>query len=216
MCYRNSAGRSGRTISAWRCNATAALVGSSSGISAGTCHVRREIRERQSRKRHCLHPPYVPSPAASTLPRVRQHDGCRQFRLRPKNSTAMGRSPPNSTRALPISVGLVAAATIGVFFGAGFLLLVHPRKEIVANTGTRDPPRPYGDTARADLEDRPAPRKSAGLDSAAITAKSDWLNRSHRFPLLHLLPLAGEFVAFGLPGAFPVPFSRLLRHLLLP
>lgn len=84
---------------------------------------------------------------------------------------------PSPSAALPVGsllclvlVGLVAAAIIGVFFGAGFLLLVHPEKEIVADTGTRDPPRPYGDTARADLEGRPAPRQSAALDSAAITA----------------------------------------------
>jgi pyruvate/2-oxoglutarate dehydrogenase complex dihydrolipoamide acyltransferase (E2) component len=84
---------------------------------------------------------------------------------------------PTRSAALPVGsllylvlVGLIAAATIAVFFGAGFLLLVHPEKEIVADTGTRDPPRPYGGTARTDLEDSPAPRASAAPDSAAITA----------------------------------------------
>lgn len=86
---------------------------------------------------------------------------------------------PTMSAALPIGslldlvlVGLVAAATIGVFFGAGFLLLVHPGKQTVADTGTRDldPPRAYGDAARADLEDPPAPRESAAPDSAAVAA----------------------------------------------
>jgi hypothetical protein len=84
---------------------------------------------------------------------------------------------PMTSAALPVGsllylvlVGLVAAATIGVFFGAGFLLLVHPGKETVADTGTRDPPRPYSDAARADLEDPPAPRESAAPGSAAVAA----------------------------------------------
>jgi hypothetical protein len=84
---------------------------------------------------------------------------------------------PTRSAALPVGslsylvlVGLIAAATIAVFFGVGFLLLVHPGKETVADTGTRDPRPPYGDTARADLKDPPAPREAATPDSAAITA----------------------------------------------
>ena len=85
--------------------------------------------------------------------------GLRSARRRPaplSGTENAGRlsSPPNRVRsrlpspsaALPVGsllclvlVGLVAAAIIGVFFGAGFLLLVHPEKEIVADTGTRDP-----------------------------------------------------------------------------
>src|SRR5438477_5336112 len=68
---------------------------------------------------------------------------------------------PTTSSALPVGgllylvlVGLVAVATIGAFFGAGFLLLAHPGKETVANTSTRDrdPPSPYRDAARADLK----------------------------------------------------------------
>ncbi len=84
---------------------------------------------------------------------------------------------PTRSAALPVGslsylvlIGLTAAATIAVFFGVGFSLLVHPGKETVADTGTRDPRRPYGDTARADLKDPPAPRESATPDSVAITA----------------------------------------------
>jgi hypothetical protein len=84
---------------------------------------------------------------------------------------------PKTSAALPVGsllylvlVGLVAAATIGFFFGAGFLLLVHPGKETVADTGTRDPPRAYGDATRADLKDPPASIESATRDSAAVAA----------------------------------------------
>lgn len=88
---------------------------------------------------------------------------------------------PTTSAALPIGsllylvlVGLVSAATIGIFFGAGFLLLVHRGKETVADTGTRDrdPPRAYGDAARADLKDPPAPLEAAAPDSAAVAAPS--------------------------------------------
>ena len=86
---------------------------------------------------------------------------------------------PTTSAALPVGsllyfalVGLIAAATIGIFFGAGFLLLVHSGKETVADTGTRDrdPPPAYGDAARADLKDPPAPPGSAALYSTALTA----------------------------------------------
>jgi hypothetical protein len=85
------------------------------------------------------------------------------------------RAPATST-ALPVGgllylvlVGLVAVATIGVFFGAGFLLLAHPGKETVANntnTRDRDPPSPYRDGALADL------KASAPRESTASTAEA--------------------------------------------
>jgi hypothetical protein len=37
-----------------------------------------------------------------------------------------------------VSLGMVAAATAGAFFGVGFLLLAHPKEETVAGGGTRD------------------------------------------------------------------------------
>jgi len=81
---------------------------------------------------------------------------------------------PTTSAALPVGslfylalIGLIAAATIGIFFGAGFLLLVHAGKESIANTGTGDHPRPYNDAARADLKGPPAPRESAAPDSTA-------------------------------------------------
>jgi hypothetical protein len=93
-------------------------------------------------------------------------------------------SPPDpeprcapTTSALPVGslfylalIGLIAAATIGIFFGAGFLLLVHAGKESIADTGTGDRPRPYNDAARADLKGPPAPRESAAPDSTAAVA----------------------------------------------
>ncbi len=37
-----------------------------------------------------------------------------------------------------VFVGLVASATIGVFFGIGFFLLVQPTREVIASLGTHD------------------------------------------------------------------------------
>ena len=84
---------------------------------------------------------------------------------------------PATSSALPVGgllylvlVGLVAVATIGVFFGAGFLLLAHPGKETVANntnTRDRDPPSPYRDGARAELK-ASAPREPTAPASAAV------------------------------------------------
>jgi len=87
---------------------------------------------------------------------------------------------PTTSSALPVGgllylvlVGLVAVATIGAFFGAGFLLLAHPGKEAVVNASTRDGdlPHPYREAARADLKGS-APRESAAADSAAAAAPS--------------------------------------------
>jgi hypothetical protein len=84
---------------------------------------------------------------------------------------------PARFAALPVGslwylalVGLIAAATIGIFFGAGLLLLVHAGKESIGGTGTGERPRPYNDATRADLEGSPAPRESAALDSTAAVA----------------------------------------------
>jgi hypothetical protein len=37
-----------------------------------------------------------------------------------------------------VSVGLVAIATIGVFFGIAFFLLAQPKEELITGSGTRD------------------------------------------------------------------------------
>jgi hypothetical protein len=89
------------------------------------------------------------------------------------------RRAPTTSAALPVGsllylvlVGLVAAATIGAFFGAGFLSLVHPGTETAADTDAndRDPSRPYSDAPRADRKGPPPPRESAAPDSAAVAA----------------------------------------------
>jgi hypothetical protein len=61
---------------------------------------------------------------------------------------APGASPPTRPTAAAgrpvgnllylIFAGLVASATIGVFFGIGFFLLVQPRSEVIASLGTHD------------------------------------------------------------------------------
>jgi hypothetical protein len=74
-----------------------------------------------------------------------------------------------------VLVGLVAIMTIGVFFGASFLLLTRPAKEMKADSGAGDrvPSRPYGDDMRASREAPPIPRELAAPDSAAIAALPD-------------------------------------------
>ena len=48
----------------------------------------------------------------------------------------------------PVSVGLIAAAIIGIFFGTGFWLLASPASETITASG-RDPSRPNGDALKA-------------------------------------------------------------------
>ncbi len=80
---------------------------------------------------------------------------------------------PTTSAALPVGslfylalIGLIAAATIGIFFGAGFLLLVHAGKESIADTGTGDRPRPYNDgrTSRSQRSAGPTRIGGAGFD----------------------------------------------------
>lgn len=64
-----------------------------------------------------------------------------------------------------ISVGLVAAATIGVFYGIGFFLLARPIEEMISGPGNPDPslnrlrsgdlPRPYSEAPTADRNAAP-------------------------------------------------------------
>jgi hypothetical protein len=61
---------------------------------------------------------------------------------------APGASPPTRHMAAAVRpvgnllylvfVGVVASATIGVFFGIGFFLLVQPAREVIASLGTHD------------------------------------------------------------------------------
>jgi len=66
-------------------------------------------------------------------------------------------------------VGFVAAATIGIFFGAGFSLLVLPSATAV-DPGARDLKRPDGDAAPADRGIAPVSQEAAASGSAAIAA----------------------------------------------
>src|SRR5438874_13301017 len=43
-----------------------------------------------------------------------------------------------SDRAYLVSVGVVAAVIIGLFFGVGFFLLAQPREQILGGAGPRD------------------------------------------------------------------------------
>jgi hypothetical protein len=72
-----------------------------------------------------------------------------------------------------VLVGLVAIATIGVFFGTGFLLLAHPAKETVVDSGARDAsPLAYGNAFRASREAPPVPRELAAPNSGSSGALS--------------------------------------------
>jgi hypothetical protein len=67
-------------------------------------------------------------------------------------------------------IGFVAAGTIGIFFGAGFSLLVPPSGTSVVDPGAHDPKRPEGDAALADREIAPVAQQTAVSGSAAIAA----------------------------------------------
>jgi len=71
-----------------------------------------------------------------------------------------------------VLIGAVAIATVGVFFGSGFLLLAPPAKETIADSGTRDgnPPRPYGDAPRVESEAALGSREMAVPRSSAAAA----------------------------------------------
>jgi hypothetical protein len=62
---------------------------------------------------------------------------------------------PVSSLFYVVLLGLVATATIGVFFGAGFSLLTHHGNETIADAGTRDrsPPRSYSNATQTERED---------------------------------------------------------------
>ena len=88
-----------------------------------------------------------------------------------------------------VSVGLVATSIVGVFFGAGFLLLLHPAAGTVAGSDARDPV-----IAIRPLEQGPLP-----------PSYSD-----HRPTDDSLKPVAPEPTVAGLPGATDsliVPFA---------
>ena len=55
----------------------------------------------------------------------------------PTRHTAAAGRPVGNLLYL-VFVGLVASATIGVFFGIGFFLLVQPTREVIASLGTHD------------------------------------------------------------------------------
>ena len=56
--------------------------------------------------------------------------------LSTRHTAAAGR--PVGNLLYLVFVGLVASATIGVFFGIGFFLLVQPTREVIASLGTHD------------------------------------------------------------------------------
>jgi hypothetical protein len=64
-----------------------------------------------------------------------------------------------------LPVGLVAAATIAIFFGAGFLLLAPPAKEPTVVSRVRDAPR-------ANHAIAPTPRELTSSEADAVTALS--------------------------------------------
>jgi hypothetical protein len=81
-----------------------------------------------------------------------------------------------------VSVGLVAIATISVFFGLGFFLLAQPTEELITGSDTRDRDtqinslrsevfrRPYSDAPPADHEVAPLSEETEMPRSAAAAA----------------------------------------------
>ena len=67
-------------------------------------------------------------------------------------------------------IGFVATGIIGIFFGAGFSLLVPPSATAVVDPGARDPKRPDGGSGLTDREVAPVSQETAASGSAAIAA----------------------------------------------
>lgn len=84
---------------------------------------------------------------------------------------ALSNSAPVGSLLYLVLAGLVAVATIGVFFGTGFLLLAHPAKETVANSSIRGdaPSLAYGDSLRAIREAQPVRREIPVPNSGALS-----------------------------------------------
>jgi hypothetical protein len=78
-----------------------------------------------------------------------------------------------------LSVGFVAAATIGIFFGAGFFLLAHPKEEMTASTRDR------GTEVRPSSGGLPPPHS----DAPPVPAETQLL-RSVAAAALPISPLA--------------------------
>jgi hypothetical protein len=108
----------------------------------------------------------------------------RQFAVRsaprnsgPKSAKAPGTlsDPPNERTTAPephvgtllylISLGVVATATVVVFFGLGFFLLAHPSEGVTVDPGARD--------RGVEIEPRrPDPAASPGLDATPSTVQT--------------------------------------------
>jgi len=63
-----------------------------------------------------------------------------------RRTNAAGR--PVDILLFPVSVGVIAAAIVGVFFGIGFWLLASPASQTISDSG-RDPSRPNGNPLKA-------------------------------------------------------------------
>src|SRR6266478_2021639 len=124
--------------------------------------------------------PRSQDPAATSNPRTLLGLGTEDAGEMPVTSTPRS-AVSRRTRAaeLPVGsvlylvlIGAVAIATIGVFFGSGFLLLAPPAKETVADAGARDgkSSRPHGGAPRADGEAALVSREMAVPQSTAVGA----------------------------------------------
>ena len=90
-----------------------------------------------------------------------------------------------------ISLGVVAVATVVVFFGLGFLLLAHPNEEMIAGTRARDRGAEV-ERQRADLV--PSPDKDAA-PSTTQTASALSVSPAPPEPHYDVLPPASEGTA---------------------
>jgi hypothetical protein len=92
----------------------------------------------------------------------------------PTRHTAAGR--PLGNLLYLLFVGLVASATIGVFFGGGFFLLVQPAREVNASLDTHDrgsevePLRSVAFLSR-NSDDQPADRSTVAMPPDASVAE---------------------------------------------
>ena len=91
-------------------------------------------------------PDFSPENAASLTNHGRKHPVLPKISTPSRRTDAAG--PPVGILLYLVSVGLIAAAIVGIFFGTGFWLLASPASETITVSG-RAPSPPNGDASKA-------------------------------------------------------------------
>src|SRR5712691_10362024 len=171
--------RAGATINEWRAKLsnTARMRLVMRGANFATPSLDARPRPRGAEPEFTLRSaPRSPDPTATSNPRmlsgVEGVDGM-PVTLAPRSSASRrgttSAAPPVGNVLSLFLIGLVAIATIGVFFGAGFVLLAPPAKDTIADSSTSNgnPPPPYDNPPRAGMA-VPRPTAMATLPGSPL------------------------------------------------